>query len=83
MPDNDCLIKCDGLFITGFERREFEKDQVEEILSQVRDDYEFYKSTGNLTDGFGGNYSVANLGFIVITVCYESLGKPSTHLHLF
>ena len=42
------MNKCDGLFITGYDRHEFNSDQVEKILSKVRDDYEFYKSGGNL-----------------------------------
>ena len=46
--DNDCLNKCDGLYITGYERLKFEEDQVEAIMSKIEDDYEFYKSGGNL-----------------------------------
>ena len=57
ISDNDCLNKCDGLFITGVDRREFEKNQVEDILSQVEDDYEKFKTGANLKylSSIGGN----------------------------
>ena len=63
ISDNECLNKCDGLFITGFERREFEQEQVEEILSNIMDDYELYKSGSNLTDStkFGGACNSFNI----------------------
>ena len=48
ITDNDCLNKCDGLFITGYDRLDFEADQVEQILAIVKTDYEFYKSGGSL-----------------------------------
>ena len=41
--DNDCLNRCEGLFITGFERREFEKDQVDKVVSLVKNEYEKFK----------------------------------------
>lgn len=48
VSDNECLKKCDGLFITGIDRREFDKEQVEEILSEVNDDYEQHKTGRNI-----------------------------------
>ena len=56
VSDNDCLNSCEGLFITGFDRREYEPDEVKDIMSLVMEDYEFYKSGGNFTDPkkFGG-----------------------------
>ena len=44
--EKDCLNSCEGLFITGFERREFEEDQDKRIKSLVNDDYEKYKAEG-------------------------------------
>ena len=41
---NDCLKKCQGLFITGIDQREHDKKQLEKILSNVKEDYEKYKS---------------------------------------
>ena len=46
--DNDCLNRCDGLFITGVERTEFDQDQVRDILSKVEDDYIKYKTGRDL-----------------------------------
>ena len=58
VSENDCLNKCDGLIIKGFDRREFEQNQVDEIFAKVKDDYEKYKSGANLKlpASVGGNY---------------------------
>ena len=58
VDENDCLNKCDGLFITGVEKRGFEQEQVENILSIIKDDYEKYKSGENLEypTSIGGMY---------------------------
>ena len=42
MPQNDCLQSCEGLFVTGFERKEFEESERELYLSEVKDNYETY-----------------------------------------
>ena len=42
--EKDCLNSCEGLFLTGIERREFE--EVNKILSLVTEDYEKYKAKG-------------------------------------
>ena len=42
-----CLNKCDGLFITGIFKEEFDKGQVKEILAKVELDYERYKLGGD------------------------------------
>ena len=41
MP-SDCLSSCQGLFVTGFERIEFEESEKKKILSKVNDDYDLY-----------------------------------------
>lgn len=46
VTDKDCLNSCDGLFITSYEKKEFDADQVGVILSLVNDDYEKYKAMG-------------------------------------
>ena len=58
VSDNDCLNKCDGLFITGVDTKEFEQDQVKDILSKVNDDYEKYKTGRNIEylSSIGGMY---------------------------
>ena len=48
VSDKNCMNKCGGFYITGYERLEFEEDQVKTILSKIEDDYEFYKSGENL-----------------------------------
>ena len=44
--DTGCLSKCDGLFITGINKEEFDQEQVKEILSKVETQYESYKLGG-------------------------------------
>ena len=44
--DNECLSSCEGLYITSYEKKEFEEDEVEKILSLVSYDYEKYKAKG-------------------------------------
>ena len=46
VTDNECLNSCEGLYITGFERRKFNKDKLEALLSKVEEDYELYKAGG-------------------------------------
>ena len=41
---NPCLQRCQGLFITGIDRIEYDKETLEGFLSQVREDYELYKA---------------------------------------
>ena len=59
VSDSECLNSCEGLFITGFDRREFDQEQVDGIMSKVSGEYEFYKSGANFTDSekFGGDPS--------------------------
>jgi len=67
-----CLTKCDGLFITGIERREFDQQQLETILSKVKDDYEKFK-TGNkvkMPSNFGGKLLRNNMTFHIVTNLY-------------
>ena len=42
--DNACLSKCEGLYITSYEKKELKEDYVGKILSLVTDDYEKYKA---------------------------------------
>ena len=42
--DNACLKKCQGHFITGVDQRDHDPNQMEEILSKVKAEYELYKS---------------------------------------
>ena len=44
--DNECLSSCEGLYITSYEKKEFEDDYVGKILSLVTEDYEKYKAKG-------------------------------------
>ena len=56
--ENDCQNRCEGLYITSFERREIDKDKLEAILSIVEYDYELYKAGGFLkfSNRIGGNF---------------------------
>ena len=46
VKDSECLNSCEGLFITGIDRREFEEREVNKTLSLVTEDYEKYKAKG-------------------------------------
>ena len=41
---SDCPSSCQGLFVTGFERIQFDKSEKEKILSKVRDDYDLFNA---------------------------------------
>ena len=48
VPKDSCLSKCDGLFITGYDRLEFQPKEAETILTKYRQDYQYYKLGGYL-----------------------------------
>ena len=64
--DKECLNKCDGLFITGIERREFDQEKVDKILAKVEDDYERYKTGANLQ--LPGESKIENILIIAIAL---------------
>ena len=70
--NNDCLKKCQGLFIAGIEKSEFDKEQVNlEILSKVVTDYEKYKASGEF-QGLEGRYIWQN-NLQLISIRFETL----------
>ena len=41
---NPCLQSCQGLFITGIDRIEYDDESLDSILSKIKNDYELYKA---------------------------------------
>ena len=66
VTDKGCLNKCQGLFITGIDRKEHDPKQWEEILSKVDEEYERYKSGFPLNPFVSKNYWKNNLQLISI-----------------
>ena len=48
VDDNNCLQSCEGLFITGYERREFNDVQKRKILSKITEEYKNYKANESI-----------------------------------
>ena len=62
VDDNDCVQSCEGVFITGYDRRDFDEHTRKLILSKVKVEYGKYKADESLTfvgnDHFGGQFIV-------------------------
>lgn len=53
VDDVTCLQSCEGLFVTAFDRREFDDKTTRSIMSKIENDYSQYKSKESVS--FHGN----------------------------
>ena len=85
VADKECLNKCDGLFITGVNEKEFDQEQVDSILAQVEDEYEKYKTGANLQlpPSIGSKILCIYPCCITNVVKYLRMEEPQTDLNLF